>query len=103
MLASVYKLLSDPFVIIRSGIWGYFFFIGVNLHSQDLIHYTKDNGLPSDRVYMLTVDKDGFIWCATDKGVAMYNGERFTTYTTQNGMPINDMYKISATPDGKIW
>src|SRR5687767_3385049 len=52
---------------------------------------------------MLTLDKNGFIWCATDKGIAMYNGDHFTTYTVKNGLPLNDLWKIYVSDDGKIW
>src|SRR5688572_11186372 len=86
------------FFFIISGL----FFSG-SVYSQDIIHYTKDNGLPSDRVYMVTVDKFGFIWCATDKGIAMFNGEKFTSYTTHNGLPLNDLWKIYPTNDGRVW
>jgi hypothetical protein len=70
---------------------------------QDFMHFTQENGLPSNKVYMLTLDKNGFIWCATDKGIAMYNGERFTTYSTVNGLPLNDVWKIYSDTGGKVW
>jgi hypothetical protein len=71
--------------------------------AQKVIRFTEENGLPSNKVYMVTQDVNGFIWCTTDRGIAMYNGENFTTYTTKNGLPINDMWKIYSSEDGKIW
>lgn len=67
------------------------------------LNFTVDNGLPSQRVYSVVTDSKGFLWCATEKGVVMYNGDKFTPFTTENGLPINDIYKIIPTPDGKIW
>jgi hypothetical protein len=52
---------------------------------------------------MVTLDNDGFIWCATDKGLAMFNGEKFKIYTTRDGLPVNDLWAIYATDDGKMW
>ena len=74
-----------------------------SIFSQEFIHYTQDNGLPSNKVYMVTLDKNGFIWCTTNKGIAMFNGEKFRIYTTQDGLPVNDLWKIYAANDGKIW
>jgi hypothetical protein len=97
-----YCISKHPFNIIFLGIILYFFFLDCGF-SQDFIHYTHDNGLPSNKVYMVTLDNDGFIWCATDKGLAMFNGEKFRIYTTRDGLPVNDLWKLYAAKDGKVW
>lgn len=52
---------------------------------------------------MVTLDNKGFIWAVTNKGIAMFNGEKFKTYTTQDGLPVNDLWKIYADKQGRIW
>ncbi len=71
--------------------------------AQQITNYDVNDGLPSNHVYRLTQDSNGFIWIATDKGLVRYNGDRFQNYTTREGLPINDIWGINHTPDGKIW
>ena len=37
-------------------------------------HFTTDDGLPSNEVYCVIQDSLGYIWIATDKGIACYVG-----------------------------
>ena len=39
--------------------------------------FSLDNGLPSNRVYSFTQDRDGYIWVSTEGGVVKYNGYSF--------------------------
>jgi ligand-binding sensor domain-containing protein len=41
---------------------------------------TQHQGLPSNTVYNLFVDDAGFLWVATDNGLARYNGIHFKEY-----------------------
>lgn len=62
-----------------------------------------DQGLPSSEVYDILQDKKGYIWFATDKGIARYNGKEFTTYTTSDGLPDNTIFRICEDSKGRIW
>lgn len=66
-------------------------------------HYTMEHGLPSNVVYDIWQDKKGFIWLATDKGVARYNGIKFETYTTYNGLADNEIFSIREDQAGRLW
>jgi len=72
-------------------------------YSQQYTNYTVDDGLPSNHVYQLTQDSEGFIWAVTDKGIVKYNGTNFKTFTTRQGLPTNDIWAIRSTDDGKVW
>ena len=37
-------------------------------------HFTPQNGLPSSEVYQVVCDQMGYLWFATDHGLARYNG-----------------------------
>lgn len=71
--------------------------------AQQLTNYTTKDGLPSNHIYKVTQDANGFIWIATDRGLVKYNGSEFKTFTTKNGLAINDVWGLNATPDGKLW
>lgn len=45
--------------------------------------YTMEQGLPSDMVYEITQDNDGYLWVATGNGLCRYDGFAFEEY--ENG------------------
>lgn len=48
-------------------------------------------------------DSRGYIWFATDKGVARYNGYSFTTFTTSEGLSDNQVFDIYEDSRQRIW
>ncbi len=68
-----------------------------------LVHYTIDDGLPSNTVYSVYRDSRGFIWVATNNGIAMFNGIRFRTFTTADGMPDNEIFFFQEDAYGRLW
>lgn len=68
-----------------------------------MLHYTIDNGIPSNIIRFLLRDHLGFVWIATDKGVAKYNGTRFEVFTTFNGLPGNDVSYMTEDMRGRVW
>ncbi|WP_298764481.1 histidine kinase [uncultured Polaribacter sp.] len=71
--------------------------------AQKQTNYTTETGLPSNHIYKVLQDAKGFIWIATDKGLAKYNGTKIKTFTTKNGLATNDVWGLNVTPDGKVW
>lgn len=74
-------------------------------HAQQypLLQYTIDNGLPSNNINAVYRDNNGFIWFATDKGVARHNGIRFDVFTTFNGMPDNNVTELLQDKHNNLW
>ena len=72
-------------------------------YAQQYTNYNTKNGLPSNHVYRITQDKQGFIWMITDKGIVKFNGENFKTFTTKEGLPTNDIWDFRITKDNKFW
>lgn len=68
-----------------------------------VVHYTTENGLPSNIVYCTYRDSKGFLWFGTDKGLVMYNGIRFETYTTFDGAPDNEIFYIVEDHHQRLW
>ncbi len=65
--------------------------------------YTQADGLPSDYVTHISQDQLGRMWFATEKGVAMYDGDRFRTLTVRDGLPANFVYQVVHQADGTAW
>ncbi|MFP4846179.1 histidine kinase [Winogradskyella sp. PE311] len=71
--------------------------------SQNYTNYTTKDGLPSNLVYRITQDQDGFIWVITDKGISKFDGYTFKNFTIKEGLPTNDIWNVRITPDNKVW
>lgn len=71
--------------------------------SYPMIHYTIDDGLPSNNVYNAYRDSKGYIWLATDKGIARYNGLKFEIFSTRNGLADNEVFFFKEDKVGRIW
>jgi len=68
-----------------------------------MLHYTLENGLPSKNVYSIYKAHDGYLWFATDKGVARYNGLKFEIFTTENGLADNEVFFFKEDYSGRLW
>lgn len=78
-------------------------FFCANLFAQEPIRYTTKQGLPSNHIYDIAEDQDGFIWFATKQGLVKYDGESFKTITIKDGLPNNDTYLIEPDLHGRLW
>lgn len=77
----------------------------VTLHAQSISNrvFTEKDGLPSDKVYQVILDRNEMIWVATDQGVARFDGYDFKTFTTNDGLVSNDVYQIFEDSQGRMW
>lgn len=66
-------------------------------------HIGKIEGLPSNTVYCLTTDKNGFVWMGTDVGLIKYDGINYEIFTTVNGLPSNDVFEVLCDKKNRIW
>ena len=65
--------------------------------------FTVNDGLPSNYVYACVEDNRGFLWVATDAGIARFDGKNFQVFTTQDGLPDNEVLRIVKENNGRIW
>ncbi len=70
--------------------------------TQTIIYTTKD-GLPSNSIYKSILDNHGFLWIATDNGIAKFDGKNFKIYTTTQGLPDNEITDIFIDSSHRIW
>jgi len=69
--------------------------LGVAGYSQDPVYRIINNndGLPSNSVYNVLQDKQGFIWLGHDKGISRYDGKIFKQFktSTQQGRSLSNL------------
>ena len=80
-------------------------FICVTCRAQQLKYtaFTVNDGLPSNYIYRCVEDDKGFLWVATDAGVARFDGKHFQVFTTKEGLPDNDVLAVVKENNGRIW
>ena len=66
--------------------------------------YTTADGLPSDHIQALHVDRAGRVWVGTNAGLARLAAGAWQTYTSQNSLlPASDIRAILEAQDGSLW
>ncbi len=75
----------------------------MNAQSYSSVHYDTKDGLPSETVYDISQDKDGFIWFATENGLSRFDGKNFKTFTTKDGLPDNSILKVHGDNTGRVY
>ena len=71
--------------------------------STQTIFYSTGDGLPSNSIYRAVLDNHGFLWIATDNGIAKFDGKNFKVYTTAHGLPDNEITDIFIDSSQRIW
>ncbi len=82
---------------------GFYLFCSYHLSAQETRHFSTEDGLPSDWVYRIVQDKNGFIWIATNKGIARYDGKNFTNFTKKSGLANQDVWDLMVDQENKLW
>lgn len=67
------------------------------------ISYGVNEGLPSSQVYQIFQDKHGYLWFATDRGIAKYNGYEFETFEHKTGNLSPVIIDFHLQPNGQVW
>lgn len=64
-------------------------------------HFNSYNSdLPTDLIYRVFADKNGYIWLATDRGLMRYNGKEFRSVATGS---TEDFVSAFRTRKGVLW
>lgn len=66
-------------------------------------NYTTQDGLPSNTIYEIKSDKDGFLWIATDSGIAKYDGYKFQTFDKTDGLTDNEIFGFFTDSKNRMW
>jgi hypothetical protein len=88
----------------------YFFIVSslfpvLTLRGQEfpMLHFTMEDGMPSNNIYTVYRDSRGFLWMATDKGIARFNGVKFESFTTFDGLTDNEVFFFQEDHENRLW
>jgi len=64
-----------------------------------------EHGLPSNKINAIAQTREGYLWIATSKGIARFDGSHFTAFTGSTNPELRGggFLAIQETPDGTIW
>jgi ligand-binding sensor domain-containing protein/serine phosphatase RsbU (regulator of sigma subunit) len=65
--------------------------------------YTVYDKLPSNYISDIVQDHKGYIWLATDNGLAKFDGYDFKNYTIGNGLSDNYIRSLTVDESSRIW
>lgn len=67
--------------------------------------WSTDNGLPQNSVHQILQTRDGYIWIATEGGVARFNGTQFTVFNQEYdpAFTSNDTCCLTEDRSGAVW
>lgn len=69
----------------------------------NFINYSSQNGLPSNEVYQMFQDSNGFLWMGTDRGIVRYDGNSFESYSIEDGLTGSTVFQFFPQQNGDIW
>ena len=76
----------------------------VHIDTKKRKNYTTSAGLISNSVRAIAVDRLGFKWIGTDKGVSQFDGKKnWVTYDYSDGLPSNMINCVVIDPLDNIW
>lgn len=83
----------------------FFWLISVTVFGQSftVYNYSFLEGLPSAEVYEVFQDSKGFLWFATDNGVARYDGNHMENFHIKNGLSDPVVFGFFEDKKGRIW
>jgi ligand-binding sensor domain-containing protein/signal transduction histidine kinase len=67
-------------------------------------NWTRQTGLPADKVSTITQTKDGYIWLGTQNGLFRFDGLEFTAmHIDLPQAPTQEIRKLCRAKDGGLW
>lgn len=75
----------------------------ITQYSHDV--WQAEDGLPQNSVAAIVQTWDGYIWLATQEGLARFDGVRFTVFDKKNTKEIghSDIRALHESRDGSLW
>lgn len=72
-----------------------------------LYQFGKEEGLVSEDIYDLVIDRTGMVWAANDGGICLLTWQKdkkqVRNFSTANGLPDNIVTHLFADPAGGVW
>ena len=65
--------------------------------------FTELDDLPGGMLHSISAGSDGSVWIASERGLALFTGNRFASWSRKNGLPGNRVLWAVPTPAGRLW
>jgi signal transduction histidine kinase len=65
--------------------------------------FTTKDGLPSDRISVITGNESGLIFVGTPNGLAEFRNNRWTSYNTHDGLPPGEIESLFLDDSDTLW
>jgi hypothetical protein len=88
---------------LRFLVFSFFIVVFAEAQQPACLHYTIDEGLPSNEVYDTYEDHSGYTWFATDHGISRFDGYSFRNYSTSDGLVHNTIFGFHEDSKGRLW
>lgn len=76
----------------------------ITANAQKWTNFLASDGLASDYVYSISIDKESIMWFGTSGGVSKYDGTSWTNYTISNsGLATDRVEAIVIDLEGNKW
>ncbi len=72
-------------------------------YTYNYVHYTVDDGLPTNSLYGVIQDSKGYLWVFTERGISKFDGYEFQNFTVKDSLPTNDIWHMEEDEHGRIW
>ena len=76
---------------------------GTTASTANLRRYGREQGLASDTLTRLLIDRDGGVWVGSLEGVFRLTGNAFERFATPDGFTNNNAREIFEDAEGSIW
>jgi len=94
-------------VIVLAGLTTSAFALDPRKAMSQYVHnaWSTNEGLPQDSVNAIVQTGDGYLWIATQEGLARFDGVGFTVFDSSDtrGVVGNFVYSLLADGDGSLW
>src|SRR5712691_6660727 len=77
----------------------------VSLGDYIVTSWTTKDGLPSDVIWTIAQDRDGYLWLGTNGGLVRFDGVQFVTWETVGGATLAraPVRSLHVSRDGSLW
>ncbi|MBR9860495.1 hypothetical protein GYB22_07040 [bacterium] len=76
---------------------------GFDISESNITNYTIKHGLPSNEVYRVVQDHEGFMWFATDRGIARFDFKEFKYYGVADGLRTLICVNMKLDQNGNLY
>ncbi|MCF7749164.1 response regulator [Bacillus subtilis subsp. subtilis] len=69
----------------------------------EAVRFSTADGLPSNVVHQVVQDRHGYLWFATDDGLARFDGRQFRVWRREQGLADNQLLSLAVDAHDQLW